>query len=143
MPSCSCRLAAIFFPLQNPRGLCAQLVQKRDVAYGTYLQLVQGMNQWPPNTLNKLLPAKPRIIPGRPKKKRKRAIHELAPHISRVIKIGSIISCHKCGGQGHNQRICKEVAKDNQQERSAKPSGRPRKQGKEGCSVGQSPTEMV
>ncbi|CAL1387920.1 unnamed protein product [Linum trigynum] len=58
-------------------------------------------------------PPKQRAMPGRPKKKRRRAAHELETRPQRngvgeeVTRRGSIIYCKKCGVEGHNSRGCK------------------------------------
>ena len=88
------------------------------VAYNHHLQPVQGMNQWKSNDLNKPLPPKPRRIPGRPKKQKKKAIHE---HHGKVSRQGSLMNCQKCFQVGHNRRGCKETTSH----RPPKPSKAP------------------
>ncbi|KAJ9561399.1 hypothetical protein OSB04_006559 [Centaurea solstitialis] len=111
---CPHAVAAIFYLHKLPEDYVPHWF-KRDlykVTYSYHLQPVQGMNQWAPNPLNKPLPPKPRIMPGRPKKKRKRAAHEPATHVARISRVGAVMTCKKCGGQGHNQRGCKEKGKE-------------------------------
>ncbi|KAJ9567808.1 hypothetical protein OSB04_003774 [Centaurea solstitialis] len=120
--TCTCRMwqlsgipclhavAAICFINKHPQDYVSDWFRrvKYQHTYASYILEVQGINQWPPNELNKPLPPNPRTMPGRPKKKRKRAIHEPAPHVGRVSKVGSIITCQNCGREGHNRKTCKE-----------------------------------
>ncbi|KAJ9542806.1 hypothetical protein OSB04_029312 [Centaurea solstitialis] len=121
--TCTCRMwqlsgipclhavAAICFINKHPQDYVPDWFRKVKYqdTYASHILVVQGINQWPPNELNKPLPPKPRTMPGRPKKKRKRAIHEPTPHVGRVSKVGTIITCHNCGGEGHNKNGCKEA----------------------------------
>ncbi|KAJ9551842.1 hypothetical protein OSB04_015887 [Centaurea solstitialis] len=120
--TCSCRMwqlsgipcihavAAICYINKNPQDYVPDWFRRIKYAetYASHICAVQGMNQWPPNELNKPLPPKPRTMPGRPKKKRKRAIHEPAPHVGRLSKVGTVITCRICGGEGHNRNGCKQ-----------------------------------
>nr|XP_043639512.1 uncharacterized protein LOC122610602 [Erigeron canadensis] len=45
--------------------------------YSTHIMPVGGMSTWTPNNREKPLPPQPRRMPGRPKKKRRRAYHEV------------------------------------------------------------------
>ncbi|GJU60634.1 multidrug resistance-associated protein 5 [Tanacetum coccineum] len=72
-----------------------------------------------------VLPPKPRKMPGRPRKKRIRAIGE-GGSSTRVSKVGSQGSCSNCKKPGHNKSSCKEPVV----EQTPKPKGvvgRPRK----------------
>lgn len=111
---CSHAVAAIFFINKMPEDYVPHWfkVGLYKETYGNYLQPVQGMNQWPPNQLNKPLPPKPRKMPGRPKKKRKRAAHEPLSQVGKVSRVGAVMTCKKCGKEGHNKRGCKEPTKD-------------------------------
>ncbi|GKC63178.1 multidrug resistance-associated protein 5, partial [Tanacetum coccineum] len=73
-----------------------------------------------------ILPPKPRKMPGRPKKKRIKAIGE-GGSSTRVSKVGSQGSCSNCKQHGHNKSSCK---KEPALEQTPKPKGvvgRPRK----------------
>ena len=106
---CPHAVAAIFYINKHPDQYVPHWFRKGlyKETYSYHLEPVQGMNQWPPNSLNKPLPPKPRIMPGRPKKKRNRAAHEPVTHVGRISRVGAIMTCKKCGGEGHNQRGCK------------------------------------
>ncbi|KAJ9538843.1 hypothetical protein OSB04_031576 [Centaurea solstitialis] len=124
--TCSCRMwqlsgipclhavTAICYINKNPQDYVPDWFRRVKYAktYASHICAVQGINQWPPNELNKPLPPKPRTMPGRPEKKRKRAIHEPAPHVGRVSKVGTVITCKICGGEGHNRNGCKKKGTD-------------------------------
>ncbi|KAJ9535076.1 hypothetical protein OSB04_un001849 [Centaurea solstitialis] len=97
------------------------------VAYNHQLLPVQGMNQWKTNDLNKPLPPKPKRMPGRPKKQRKKAIHEPSPHHGKVSKQGSVMTCQRCFQVGHNKRGCRATVSNRPPPKASKPAGRPRK----------------
>ncbi|GJY12619.1 multidrug resistance-associated protein 5 [Tanacetum coccineum] len=96
------------------------------VAYHNYVKPVPDMNFWPDQSMySTVLPPKPRKMPGRPKKKRIRAIGE-GGSSTRVSKVGSQGSCSNCKKPRHNKSSCKEPVV----EQTPKPNGvigRPRK----------------
>ncbi|GJX78755.1 multidrug resistance-associated protein 5 [Tanacetum coccineum] len=78
------------------------------VAYHNYVKPVPGMNFWLDQSMySTVLPPKPRKMPGRPRKKRIRAIGE-GGSSTRVSKVGSHGSCSNCKKPGHNKSSCKE-----------------------------------
>ncbi|GKE27623.1 hypothetical protein Tco_1443007 [Tanacetum coccineum] len=96
------------------------------VTYHNYVKPVPGMNFWPDQSMYSIvLPPKPRKIPGKPKKKRIRAIGE-GGSSTRVSKVGLHRSCLNCKQPGYNKSSCKEPIV----EQTLKPKGvvgRPRK----------------
>ncbi|GKB14691.1 multidrug resistance-associated protein 5, partial [Tanacetum coccineum] len=96
------------------------------VTYHNYVKRVPGMNFWPSQSMySTVLLPKPRKMPGRPKKKRIRAIGE-GGSSTRVSKVGSQGSCSDCKQHGHKKSSCKEPVV----EQTPKPKGvvgRPRK----------------
>ncbi|KAJ9548999.1 hypothetical protein OSB04_021542 [Centaurea solstitialis] len=139
---CHHAVAALFYIHKQPEEYVATWFRKDmyKVAYNHHLQPVQGMNQWKSNELNKPLPPKPKRMPGRPKKQRKKAMHEPSPHHGKISRIGSVMTCQKCHQVGHNRRGCKQQATQ-KPPKSTKPAGRPKKtdQG----SVDKGKTEMT
>ncbi|XP_071699011.1 uncharacterized protein [Rutidosis leptorrhynchoides] len=97
-------------------------------AYTTYLKPVGEMTTWVPNQQNKLLPPPTRTMPGRPKRKRRRAAHEGGSGV-RVSKVGAVMTCKNYLEAGHNIKGCKNAPKQKDVAVS-KPVGRPRKQGR-------------
>ncbi|GKB39252.1 hypothetical protein Tco_0884194 [Tanacetum coccineum] len=91
------------------------------VAYHNYVKPVPGMNFWPDQSMySTVLPPKPRKMPGRPKKKRIRAIGK-GGSSTRISKLGSQGSCSNCKKPGHNKSSCKEPVV----EQTPKPKGVP------------------
>ncbi|GJZ28892.1 hypothetical protein Tco_0573539 [Tanacetum coccineum] len=76
-------------------------------AYRNYLSPVGGIDFWPDQSqFYKVLPPKPRVMPGRPRKKRIRVSHEGGSG-TRVSKVGSQVTCQNCFQVGHNKKGCK------------------------------------
>ncbi|GJR80733.1 multidrug resistance-associated protein 5 [Tanacetum coccineum] len=96
------------------------------MAYHKYVKPVPDMNFWPDQSMySTVLPPKPRKMPGRPRKKRIRAMGEVGSS-TRVSKVGSHRSCSNCKKTGHNKLSFKEPVV----EQTPKPKGlvgRPRK----------------
>ncbi|KAJ9566824.1 hypothetical protein OSB04_002790 [Centaurea solstitialis] len=90
---CLQAVAAICFINKHPQDYVSDWFRrvKYQDTYASHILAVQGINQWPPNELNKPLPPKPRTMP--------------------VSKVGSIITCQNCGREGHNKKTCKEPQK--------------------------------
>nr|GEU96720.1 multidrug resistance-associated protein 5 [Tanacetum cinerariifolium] len=77
-------------------------------AYHNYVKLVLGMNFWPDQSMySTVLPPKPRKIPGRPRKKRIRAIGE-GGSSTRISKVYPQGSCSNCKKLRHNKSSCKK-----------------------------------
>nr|GEV09260.1 hypothetical protein [Tanacetum cinerariifolium] len=75
--------------------------------YHNYLSLVGGIDFWPDQSqFYKVLPPKPRVMSGRPRKKRIRASHEGGSG-TRVSKVGRQVTCQNCFQVGHNKKGCK------------------------------------
>ncbi|XP_071713604.1 uncharacterized protein [Rutidosis leptorrhynchoides] len=141
--TCSCRMwqlsgipcahacSAIFAINKSPEDYIPAWFRKEMYmrTYSAYLRLVGGIKSWVPNQLNKPLPPVTRTMPGRPKRKRRRAAHEGSNSGVRISKVGASMTCSKCLEPGHNKRSCT----NNPKEKVVKASnsiGRPRKDGK-------------
>ncbi|CAL1386098.1 unnamed protein product [Linum trigynum] len=87
-----------------------------ELGYKIGIPCLDGRQAWPDAIGLPVHPPKQRPMPGRPKKKRRRAAHELETRPQRngvgeeVTRRGSIIHCKKCGAEGHNSRGCKATA---------------------------------
>ena len=76
-------------------------------AYHQYLTPVGGMDFWPDcSEMSRVLPPKPKKMPGRPRKKRIRAAHE-NKNSNRVSRSGITMTCKNCFQKGHNKKGCK------------------------------------
>ncbi|KAE8720090.1 hypothetical protein F3Y22_tig00109919pilonHSYRG00056 [Hibiscus syriacus] len=75
--------------------------------YKYALQPINGPQDWKKYGIEQVLPPVDRDMPGRPKKNRRKQKDEpkkVKPgHVSRI---GLIMTCKRCGGQGHNKRSC-------------------------------------
>ncbi|GJX17295.1 hypothetical protein Tco_0218127 [Tanacetum coccineum] len=94
--------------------------------YHQYLTPVGGITFWPDcSDMSRVLPPKPRTMPGRPKKKRIRAAHE-NKNPNKVSKAGVTMTCTNCHKKGHNKKGCKNPTVVLPPKPPAK-KGRPRK----------------
>lgn len=67
------------------------------------------MTFWPDcKEMKKILPPKPKKMPGRPRKKRVRASHERGSS-SKVSKVGIDMTFQNCYKIGHNKTSCKDA----------------------------------
>lgn len=74
--------------------------------YHQYMNPVGGMTFWPDSShYTKVLPPKPKKMPGRPRKQRIRAAHE-RKNPSKVSKSGVVMTCSNCQQKGHNRLSC-------------------------------------
>ncbi|GKB71862.1 pentatricopeptide repeat-containing protein [Tanacetum coccineum] len=138
--TCSCRMwqlsglpcvhaiSAIFKINKMPEEYVPNWFRKHFyyATYHNYLSPVGGIDFWPDQSqFSKVLPPKPRVMPGRPRKKRIRASHEGGSR-TRVSKVGGQVTCQNCFQVGHNKKGCKasSVQKPVMEKKKA---GRPRK----------------
>lgn len=76
-------------------------------AYRLHLEPIPGENEWPKENECPIMPPLVSKMPGRPKKKRKRAADELQKkNPNKLTKHGVKMTCSKCGSLGHNKRGC-------------------------------------
>ncbi|CAL1371662.1 unnamed protein product [Linum trigynum] len=91
--------------------------------YKAGIPCLDGRQAWPEATGYPVFPPKQRAQPGRPKKNRRKAAHELEVRPQahgigeEVSRRGTVIHCSKCGAQGHNARTCKEPVSNGAPER--------------------------
>ncbi|GJW39230.1 pentatricopeptide repeat-containing protein [Tanacetum coccineum] len=119
--NCSCRLwqlsglpcchaIAVIFKLNRMVEDYVPDCYRKQAFYDTYHQYltpVGGMTFWPDcSDMSRVLPPKPRTMPGRPKKKRIRAAHE-NKNPNKVSKAGVTMTCTNCHQKGHNKKGCK------------------------------------
>lgn len=79
-------------------------------AYQYALQPINGAHEWKKSTLDPILPPKPRKMPGRPKKSRRKAKCEKRKKLQ-LSRAGGTNTCSICGGEGHNMRGCPKKGK--------------------------------
>ncbi|XP_057809025.1 uncharacterized protein LOC131023500 [Salvia miltiorrhiza] len=141
--SCTCRswnltgipcvhgIAAINYMKHDPLEYVhdCYTVEKYRKAYSYAMEPLNGEKLWPKSTANAVLPPFVRIMPGRPKKKRRREHDEVDPKkASRLRKNGVRMTCQRCFQVGHNARGCKNEEVPKPQKEKGK-RGRPRKLG--------------
>ena len=95
-------------------------------AYHQYLTPISGMSFWPNTSeMSKVLPPEKHKMPGRHRKKRIRASHEIK-NPNKVPRTGIEMTCSNCFQKGHNKKGCKNETVVKPTKPPAK-KGRPRK----------------
>ncbi|XP_057770659.1 uncharacterized protein LOC130990443 [Salvia miltiorrhiza] len=96
-------------------------------AYSFSLEPINGERQWLKATGYPVEPPQVRVMPGRPKNKRRRDRDENDPkNPSRLNRAGTVMTCQNCLQVGHNARGCKNETVEKDKAEKRKP-GRPRK----------------
>ncbi|BAT90819.1 uncharacterized protein HKW66_Vig0139560 [Vigna angularis] len=80
--------------------------------YSSIVYPVNGQNMWEITPYNDVLPPKKRILPGRPKKKRRLQEWELVKDDTRMRKGGMHKRCGICKEVGHNRTSCQKSTQD-------------------------------
>lgn len=115
--TCSCRMwqlsgvpcchaiAVMFMINKRPEDYlpsCFKVKTNHEI-YHQYMNPVGGMTFWPDSSqYTKVLPPKPKKMPGRPRKQRIRAAHE-RKNSGKVSKAGGVMTCSNCQQKGHNR----------------------------------------
>ncbi|KAL6514260.1 hypothetical protein OROHE_019247 [Orobanche hederae] len=92
-------------------------------AYQNALQPLNGRKMWPAATGTPIRPPPFRMMPGRPKKKRRRGAEEERQSGTKLKRFGLQMTCQKCLQTGHNKRSCANEAVEKPEKRKR---GRPR-----------------
>ncbi|XP_027061053.1 uncharacterized protein [Coffea arabica] len=126
---CSHAIAALHRAKKDPHKMLANCYH-REVFFNIYDNVFQPINgdiQWPQSDMLELDPPASVTQPGRPKKARKRDVTEGKDHGKRLRK-RVVIHCRKCGGIGHNAKICKNPPKSSTEQQPSQqpaPTGQP------------------
>ncbi|GJT96911.1 hypothetical protein Tco_1092429 [Tanacetum coccineum] len=106
---CQHGCAAIYFLHKDPEDYISDWYGKHMFvsAYSTYIEGMNGMDQWPTTEYTKPLPPVVKKMPGRPPHKRKRDAGEKDDgNRTRLGRKRVIMHCFICKKEGHNLRSC-------------------------------------
>jgi len=117
--SCSCRawdlsgipcphaIYVILFKREEIETFVAHWYKKDSYlkTYSHYLEAMNSDNLWPSSDKEPLVAPMPRVMPGRPKRKRIREEGE-SRNGFKVSRQGKKLTCHLCFKFGHNSRTC-------------------------------------
>ncbi|KAF5179891.1 hypothetical protein FRX31_030522 [Thalictrum thalictroides] len=79
-------------------------------AYEKYIEGINGPDMWQPTEYEVIHPPLKRRKPGRPKKARRREMHEDHGGTKKVLtRKGKTVKCKNCGQPGHNKRSCRNA----------------------------------
>ncbi|XP_038688330.1 uncharacterized protein LOC119987479 [Tripterygium wilfordii] len=96
-------------------------------AYQKPIEPIRGENMWPRSEQEQVVPPKLRKMPGRPKKKRRREMHEVILK-NNLTRVGRSMTCHVCKGKGHNARNKKCPGRSGpSSQKDCRPKSQPRK----------------
>ncbi|KAG5580470.1 hypothetical protein H5410_051097 [Solanum commersonii] len=140
--SCSCRswqlrgvpcphgVAALHYKELEPIHFVASCYSK-ETYLSTYAHFIQPMNNmklWPTSNNPIVKPPKIKKLPGRPGKVRRKEANE-SRKTAKLRKRGVVMTCSKCGTQGHNKRGC-STRNQVGPSQSTEPSSQARERGK-------------
>ena len=104
---CPHGVAALHYKNLEPIHYVASCYSKETYlnTYAHFIQPMNNMKMWP--TSNNPIGKQPKIrkLPGRPGKVRRKEADE-SRKTRKLSKRGVVITCSKCGTQGHNKRGC-------------------------------------
>ncbi|XP_059301891.1 uncharacterized protein LOC132053805 [Lycium ferocissimum] len=75
-------------------------------AYSYFLDPLPNMKMWPKTNNMKIEPPAPKVMPGRPKKKRRKDKDEPRKKYGKLSKKGVQMTCSTCHQLGHNKKSC-------------------------------------
>ncbi|KAM6572291.1 hypothetical protein CsatA_016371 [Cannabis sativa] len=82
---------------------------KKEAFIGTYAGAIAPMpspEHWPDKGKNPVLPPPEIVLPGRPKKSRKREVDEPPPGATKMRRFGQSNNCSNCKQPGHTKKTC-------------------------------------
>lgn len=106
---CAHACSAIYHKGHKPEAYVAHWFTKDGTlkSYQYFMKGLNGMPLWPKGHGDPILPPIERRMPGRPKKCRRKDMHEEKNKNGKISRGGGKNHCSKCQGSGHNRRSCK------------------------------------
>ncbi|XP_060974157.1 uncharacterized protein LOC115695238 [Cannabis sativa] len=138
--TCSCRsfdltcipcghaIACIWYSRLQIYGFVAACY-KKEAFIGTYARAIAPMpspEHWLDKGKNPILPPPVTVLPGRPKKFRKREVDEPPPGATKMRRFGQSNNCSNCKQPGHTKKTCPKPVQE-QEPPQKKKMGRPPK----------------
>ncbi|KAK2412396.1 hypothetical protein QL285_047593 [Trifolium repens] len=106
---CEHGIAALAWKCEKPEDFCRGWLTmgSYNATYEHFVRPTQGMEYWEKTDFVKPVPAAIRRRPGRPKKQRRKDASQEGPSNSKKMKRSyPIITCSRCGLEGHNINGC-------------------------------------
>ena len=152
---CSCRkwmitgipcchaLAAIRFLNLNAADYIPLCFRKStfEEMYNSIIYPINGQNMWPTTDFPDVMPPHKRIMPGRPKKKRRLEQWELRKDDTQLRKGGHRKRCRVCRELGHNRTNCPQLPTQGQSSQPSDAPPQPTQPSQEPISATQQPTQ--
>ncbi|XP_027937571.1 uncharacterized protein LOC114192148 isoform X2 [Vigna unguiculata] len=151
---CSCRkwmitgtcchaLAAIRFLNLNATDYIPLCFRKStfEEMYNSIIYPINGQNMWPTTDFLDVMPPHKRIMPGRPKKKRRLEQWELRKDDTQLRKGGHRKRCRVCRELGHNRTNCPQLPTQGQSSQPSDAPPQPTQPSQEPISATQQPTQ--
>ncbi|WMV35615.1 hypothetical protein MTR67_029000, partial [Solanum verrucosum] len=104
---CPHGVAALHYKELEPIHYVASCYSKETYlsTYAYFIQPMNNMKMWPTSNNPIVKPPKIKKLPGRPGKVRRKEADE-SRKTGKLSKRGAVMTCNKCGTQGHNKRGC-------------------------------------
>ena len=105
---CSHSVAAIYRKNLEPTDFVHEYYMKKTYqqSYQFIINPMSGQDLWTESGLAPIIPPSYHKQPGRPKKVRRREADELSNSSQKMRRLFAVITCTKCGREGHNVRTC-------------------------------------
>ncbi|XP_027922868.1 uncharacterized protein LOC114180775 [Vigna unguiculata] len=109
--------------------------------YNSIIYPINGQNMWPTTDFPDVMPPHKRIMPGRPKKKRRLEQWELRKDDTKLRKGGHRKRCRVCRELGHNRTNCPQLPTQGQSSQPSDAPPQPTQPSQEPISATQQPTQ--
>ncbi|RZB80566.1 hypothetical protein D0Y65_030320 [Glycine soja] len=105
---CEHAIACIAHQVRKPEDFCQGWLTmgSYNATYEHFIKPTQGEEYWEPTSYDRPTPAPIKRRPGRPKKQRRKDTTENPSQTTKLKRSYPIITCQRCGHQGHNTNGC-------------------------------------